>query len=389
VTVLISLVSFLIVFSLMVFVHEFGHFWVSKRAGVHVREFGFGFPLGADKPPSERPLAWKVAEDKGGTVYTVNLIPFGGFVNLGENDPTDPQSLANFPKRVRLAALLAGPAMNLLLAVVVFALAALVGYPEFVFGVGVGDVVQGSPAEEAGLEPGDIVLRVGDLSFEQFTTDGTEANNNVTRMVEYVAPRAGQETAVVVQRGLGADALRLEFAVVPRADENGDGKMGVAIQAVPVRLNRVNPGLFKAILYGLREVGSTILMTAMVPIQVLRGLLPAGAARTVGPMGIAQLTGNAVQQSLSVDWAYPILHLTGVLNVAIGITNLLPLPAFDGGRIVFILIEAIRGKPIAPEKEGLVHGIGLMVLLLLMVAITVQDILVPLPQSFNWADYLY
>jgi regulator of sigma E protease len=389
VTVLISLVSFLVVFSLMVFVHEFGHFWVAKRAGVHVREFGFGYPFAADKPPSERPLTWKIAENKGGTTYTVNLIPFGGFVNLGENDLSDPKSLANCPKRVRLAALLAGPAMNLLLAVLVFAVAALVGYPEFVFGVGIGDVLQGSPAEAAGLKPGDVVLQVDNESFERFTAESSEANANVARMVEYVAPRTGQETRVVVQRGLGRDAERLEVLVVPRADENGEGKMGVSIQAIPVRLNRVQPGLLKAILYGLREVGSTIVLTFMVPIQVLRGLLPAGAARTVGPMGIAIMTGDAVQQSLSVDWAYPILHLTGVLNVAIGITNLLPLPAFDGGRIVFVLIEAIRGKPISPEKEGLVHGVGLMILLLLMVVITVQDILVPLPQSFNWADYLY
>lgn len=372
----------------MVFVHEFGHFWVSKKAGVHVREFGFGFPFGLDKPPSERPLTWKIAEDKGGTVYTFNLIPFGGFVNLGENDPSDPKSLANFPKRVRLASLLAGPAMNLLLAVVVFALAAMVGYPEPVLGVGIGEVVEGSPAQSAGLEPGDVVLQVGDLSFE-FTEDGTEANDNVLRMVEYVAPLAGQETPILVQRGLGKDALRLEFTVVPRADENGDGKMGVAIQATPVRLNRVQVGPFKALVYGLREVGATILSTFMLPILFLRGLLPAGAARTVGPIGIAMMTGNAVQQSLSVDWAYPILHLTGALNVAIGITNLLPLPAFDGGRIVFILLEAIRGKPISPEKEGLVHGIGLMVLLLLLVVISVQDILVPLPQSLNLTDYLY
>jgi regulator of sigma E protease len=342
-----------------------------------------------DKPPSERPLTWKIGEDKGGTVYTVSLIPFGGFVNLGENDPDDPKSLANCSKGVRLAALLAGPAMNMLLAIVMFAVAALVGYPEFVYGVGVGEVTQDSPAEAAGLMPGDIVLRVGELSFEQSTADGTQANDDVTRMVEYVAPRAGQETLVVVQRGLGQDAPRLEFTVVPRANEDGEGKIGVAIQAVPVRLNRVRPGLLEAIVYGLREVGSTIVLTFMVPVQVLRGLLPAGAARTVGPMGIAVMTGKAVQQSLSVDWAYPILHLTGVLNVAIGITNLLPLPAFDGGRIVFILIEAIRGKPISPEKEGLVHGIGLMILLLVMVIITVQDILVPLPQTFNWADYLY
>ena len=388
-SVLVSFVSFLVVFSLMVFVHEFGHFWVSKRAGVHVREFGFGFPFGLDKEPSERPLTWKIAEDKGGTVYSINLIPFGGFVNLGENDPDDPKSLANFPKRVRLAALLAGPAMNLVLAAVVFSVAAMVGYPEFVFGVGVGEVMEDSPAQLAGLQAGDIVLQVGDQSFDQFTADGTAANANVSRMVEYVAPRAGQETLVVVQRGLGEDAVRLEFTVVPRADENGDGKMGVAIHSAPVHLNRVKLGLFKGIAYGLREVWTTIWSTLMLPVLLIRGLIPAGAARTVGPVGIAIMTGEAVQQSLSVDWAYPILHLMGALNVAIGIANLLPIPAFDGGRIVFILIEAIRGKPISPEKEGLVHGIGLMILLLLMVAITVQDILVPLPQSLNLADYLY
>jgi regulator of sigma E protease len=105
-------------------------------------------------------------------------------------------------------------------------------------------------------------------------------------------------------------------------------------------------------------------------------------------MGIAILTGQVVQQSLSVDWAYPILHLAGVLNVAIALTNLLPFPAFDGGRILFIVVEAIRGKPISPEKEGLVHGIGLVLLLLFMVVVTIQDIVVPLPPTFNWSDYL-
>jgi regulator of sigma E protease len=164
--------------------------------------------------------------------------------------------------------------------------------------------------------------------------------------------------------------------------------MGVGIQASPVRINRVQPSLPGAVGYGFREIWYTLQLTIMIPIQVLRGLIPAGAARTVGPMGIAILTGNAVQQSLRVDWAYPILHLAGVLNVAIAFTNLLPLPAFDGGRVIFILVEAIRGKPISPEKEGLVHGIGLVLLLLFMVVVTIQDIVVPMPQSFNWTDYL-
>ncbi|MBN1933908.1 MAG: site-2 protease family protein, partial [Anaerolineae bacterium] len=94
-------------------------------------------------------------------------------------------------------------------------------------------------------------------------------------------------------------------------------------------------------------------------------------------------------QSIDTGWAYPILNLAGLLNVAIAITNLLPLPALDGGRVFFIILEAIRGKPVPPEKEGLVHGIGLMLLLLLFVFITIQDIFMKMPETFNWADYLY
>ena len=139
----------------------------------------------------------------------------------------------------------------------------------------------------------------------------------------------------------------------------------------------------------MQEVAVTLKLTVLIPLEVIRGLLPASAARTVGPMGIARMTGDAVQQSLQVDWAYPILHLVGVLNVAIAITNLLPLPALDGGRIVFILLEAVRGRPISPEKEGLVHGIGLLILFAFLIVVTVQDIFVPLPQGINWADYLY
>ena len=164
--------------------------------------------------------------------------------------------------------------------------------------------------------------------------------------------------------------------------------MGIAIQPAPVRLNQVKLGLPRAFVYGLGEVARMVVSTLSLPILLIRGLLPLGAARTVGPVGIAVMTGSAVQQSLSVDWAFPILQLTGALNVAIAVTNLLPLPALDGGRIAFILLEAIRGKPIPPEKEGVVHYVGLLILLLLLVVITVQDIFVPLPQGLNWADYM-
>jgi regulator of sigma E protease len=386
--IVVSILSFVVIFSLMVFVHEFGHFIVGKKAGVRVREFGFGYPLGAEKPPSERPLCWKIAEDRAGTVYTINLIPFGGFVNLGENDPDDERSLAHYPKRIRLAALLAGPAMNLLLAFVIFGIAGLVGYPSFLFGVGITSVMEGSPAEAAGIQSGDILLRAGELDLQGFTSDGDEATDLVSSVVAYVSDKAGQEITVVVQRGVGDGAKELALQLTPQADENGEGKMGVGIRATPVRVERVRARFLEALAYGAREILYTIQMTVMIPIQILRGLIPASAARSVGPVGIAVLTGNAVQQSLEVDWAYPVLQLTAVLNVAIAITNLLPLPALDGGRIFFILLEAIRGKPLPPEKEGLVHGIGLMILLLVLVAITIQDIFVPLPQGINWSDYL-
>jgi regulator of sigma E protease len=388
VTLVIAIPSFIVIFSLMVFAHEFGHFIVGKRAGVRVREFGFGFPIAPDKPPGVRPLSWKIAQDKGGTVYSFNLIPFGGFVNLGENDPDDPSSLAHFPKRIRLAALLAGPLMNLILAFLIFALAALVGYPvPELYGVGIESMTEGSPAEAAGLQPGDIIIRVGDLSLESFAADWDAGWDMVTAMVDYVAARAGQETTVLVQRGPGVDAERIEFQITPRADENNDGKMGVGIQPEPVSMRRIQASFVDSLKYGLNQIVNTVYMTFWIPIQVLRGQLPASTARSVGPAGIAMMTSDAVQQSIATSWAWPILQLTGVLNVAIAITNLLPLPALDGGRIFFILLEAIRGRPIPPEKEGMVHGIGLMVLLLFLVVITIQDFFVPLPSGINWADY--
>ena len=373
----------------MVFVHEFGHFIVAKKAGVHVREFGFGFPLSPDKPPEERPLTTKLFEDKDGTVYTITWIPFGGFVNLGENDPDDPRSLANFPKRVRAASMLAGPGMNLVAAFLIFAITAMAGYPVMLWGVGVQELVADSPAERAGLQASDIILRVDDLALDDFGDMEKASDDLIQGLLDYIGGKTGEPVQVLVKRGLGADAPQETFTVIPEANEEGQGKMGVMISPTPVRIQLVHASFLEALKYGWDEIVYTLKMTFLVPIQVLRGLISPEVARPVGPVGIAVMAGDAAQQSLDTGWAYPILHLAGVLNIAIAITNLLPLPALDGGRLFFILLEAIRGKPISPEKEGLVHGIGLMLLLLFFVVVTIQDIFVPFPEGFNWSDYLY
>lgn len=388
-TIFLSLVSFLVVFSLMVFVHEFGHYIVGKLAGVHVREFGFGFPWGPDKPPSERPLTWVLWKDKGGTVYSLNLIPFGGFVNLGENDANDPTSLAHFPKRIRLAAMLAGPFMNVVAAFAIFVVTAMLGYPQAVWGVGIGEVVEGSAAAEVGLQADDIVLGIDDLVFEPSTDADYAYNTLIKQMIDYTAANPNRTLTLHIQRGIGKDAEQLTIEIVPRPNEAGEGKMGVMISPVPVRVRRVNASLWEGIKYSVSQIAYVVQMTVSLPIQMIQGLISLEAARPVGPVGIARMTGDAAQQSIDTGWTYPILNLAGLLNVAIAITNLLPLPALDGGRVIFIILEAIRGKPVPPEKEGLVHGIGLMVLLLLFVFITIQDIFTKMPETFNWADYLY
>lgn len=388
-TILISLVSFLVVFSLMVFVHEFGHYSVGKLAGVHVREFGFGFPWGPDKPPSERPLTWVLGKDKGGTVYSLNLIPFGGFVNLGENDADDPTSLAHFPKRIRLAAMLAGPFMNVVAAFAIFVIAAMLGYPQAIWGVGIGEVIEGSAAAEVGIQANDIVTGIDELTFEPSEDVNYTLDTSIRQMVDYTAAHPNQTLTIRIQRGIGKEAEYLILEIVPQPNEAGEGKMGVMISPVPVRVHRVNASLWDGIKYSVSQIAYVVQMTISLPVQMIQGLISPAEARPVGPVGIAKMTGDATLQSIDTGWAYPILNLAGLLNVAIAITNLLPLPALDGGRVLFIILEAIRGKPVPAEKEGLIHGIGLTVLLLLFVFITIQDIFVKMPETFNWADYLY
>jgi regulator of sigma E protease len=334
-------------------------------------------------------LTIKLGEDKDGTVYTLTWVLFGGFVNLGENNPEDPKSLANFPKRVRLAALLAGAGMNIVAAFVIFVVTAMVGYPEALWGVGINGLEEGSPAQAAGIQTDDIVLRVDDLALDDFGSIDNTYDVLIQGMVDYVATKSGESVTVLIQRGIGKDADKLSFEVVPRANKDGEGKMGVMIAPVPVRIQRVHASLWEGIRYSVNEIWYTLQMTIIIPIQVVQGLISPDVARPVGPVGIAVMTGDAAQQSIDSGWAYPILHLAGLLNVAIAFTNLLPLPALDGGRVLFVLLEAVRGKPVPPEKESLVHGIGLLVLLVFFVFVTVQDVFVPLPEMFNWADYLY
>ncbi|MDQ7030189.1 MAG: RIP metalloprotease RseP [Ardenticatenia bacterium] len=341
---LVTIVSFLAILGVLVFVHELGHFLVAKWARIRVLEFGFGYP----------PRLLTLFRHKG-TEYTLNLLPIGGFVRmLGEEDPSHPESLAAQPPPVRAAVLLAGPMMNIWLAVLLFALLGVVGVPAgpFTGRVEVVGVAEGSPAAEAGLEVGDVLLYVAG----QRVSHTQQVQAIVLKFLE-------RPMSITVER----EGELIDVTLTPRADPpRRQGWLGVEIinQRAMVRYDPL-----RAILFGLRETGRVVRLIVQGVAQIIEG-----TARTdvAGPIGIAQVTGELAREGRFIT----LVNFAAFLSVNLAILNLLPFPALDGGRLLFVLVEWARGgKRVDPQKEGLVHFIGMIVLLSLMLFITYFDVL--------------
>jgi regulator of sigma E protease len=423
----VTILSLALALSLMIFVHEVGHLVAAKRSKVVVKEFGIGYPprlltlwraegkiviagreiviprkfdlpdglhgrskvlyetrtdekgravlahiqvVEADEAAAE--AASQVELLDAGTIYSINAIPFGGFtLMLGEEDPSFPGSLASKSKRTRVFVLAAGAGMNLLTAVAFFALALGLGAPAVADpeNAMVASVAPGSPAELAGLLVGDVIVRANDT--EILTVDS---------LVEFTPAHVGTDVVLTVERG--EEILRI--TVVPRADPPaGEAPIGIGLSP---RTTIKRYPWYEALWLGLKETANLAALIVTVPVQIIRGLIPADLARPVGPVGVGQLVGDAVLVSLDTGWWFPVMQTMGLLSVALAVTNLLPLPGFDGGRILFILVEAIRGRRVDPAKEGLVHLIGMALLVALMVLITWQDVVNPLP-TVDWASF--
>jgi regulator of sigma E protease len=350
---LLTLGSFLVVISILVFVHELGHFLVAKRNKIVVEEFAFGFP----------PRLIKLGE-RGGTVYAINAIPFGGYVKLrGEDDPSQEGSFAAAPKRARVAVLLAGVTMNFFLAVILFAAIALLnGMPDASRpGALIQEVAPGSPAEAAGLRPGDRIVRVDDTPI--YTTVDLQS---------YTRTHVGQAVAyTVVRRDPTAGTEQTHtLTAVPRPNPpEGQGALGVKI-GVAMRPATLPEALWT----GVRSTASVVVMTFLVPATLAREGRPIADAGLMGPVGIAVTTGDVVRTAAANQTVQPILFFVALLSASVGLINLLPVPGLDGGRLIFVLLEAIRGRRIEPAREGLVHLIGLGLLLLLTGFLTLRDV---------------
>ena len=363
-----SFLIFIVVLSGLIFVHELGHFLAAKRLGIHVEEFALGFPprlIGFVRDARGKfrlIVGQKVPKpsELGGprTIYSINAIPLGGFVRpAGEDDPLTPGGLASAPKLHRIAVLVAGPAFNLVFAFLIFLVGFRLGWPDRVV---VNRVVDNSPAAVSGLLPEDIVLSANDKDIHYSH-----------QLSDVIYSNRGREVELVVQRG----GERLTLVVTPRTEWPAtEGPTGIEMRPDIV----ANYSWPQAAVRAGQELVYQFQVLIELPGRLLRQEVPLEAVRPVGVVGLNDLTREAVAQAQAIDQWFPLLNLIGLVSVALATTNLLPLPALDGGRILFVLIEAIRGRRVDPAREGLVHLVGMVMLLVLMAFITYQDIFNPI-----------
>ncbi len=343
-TILISIISFLVVIVVLILAHELGHFVTARASRVKVDEAGLGFP----------PRLFSIR--RGETLYSLNAIPLGGFVKMaGEEDPKMPGSLAGKSIGTRLLVLSAGSLMNFLLPLLLFSIAFMIPHDLAMGQVMVEEVAPDSPAARVGIRPGDTLLSVNKKPV---------SNNG--DLYRYIQLNLGREIIILVQH---SDLTTESVRIIPRWEPpENEGAIGVAISnSNPTIISRHYP-FWKAIPLGVSACIETFVLFKNGIVSMIIGSAPVALA---GPVGIAQLTGEVAKAGIS-----PLLEFAAFLSINLAIINLFPLPALDGGRIAFVLLEWVRrGRRIAPKAEGLVHLIGFGLLMAFILAITYQDIM--------------
>ena len=336
-----TIIIAIIILAVLILAHELGHFVVARRIGIPVHEFslGFGHKLFSTK--------------KDGVEYSLRLIPLGGFVRMAGEEPGDmnnPEGFNNRKPWEKMAVAFAGPFMNFVLAIFIFIYTfAVIGVAQPMDAAIVGEVMKGKPAAAAGLKTNDRILSVNDTnidSWEQFVN--TIKQNDV-----------GAPLEVEIDRGGAVSSITLRSVQ--------DESTGNPIVGVYPQIEFERQGILDAIKLGfIQTYHMTILLLGGL------GMLFTGAVSTselAGPVGITNMVGEAARGGIVY-----LLSFTAFLSINLGIINLLPIPALDGSRIGFAVLEAVRRKPMDPEKEGFIHWIGFLFLMLIIVFATYNDI---------------
>ncbi len=360
-----SIILFLIILVILIVSHEFGHFIVAKWSGIRVDEFAVGFP----------PRLW--SKKKGETEYSINALPFGGYVKIfGENPddeslrgPDHKRSLTAKPRWIQAMVISAGVIFNILLAWILLSFGFMIGFPtSIISGSGyeayakdvsltITNVLEKSPASNAGLKPGDRIML---LSSEQDSL----LNPTPETLQGFVASHGNSNITVSYKRGVAENKVD----IVPR-DGIAEGKpaIGIAMDVVGI----VKLPVHRAILEGAKNTYFLLSETISGLWSLLKNaLLGQGSLASItGPVGIVKMVGDAGALGLVY-----LLGFTAIISINLAVINIIPIPALDGGRLLFVLIEAVMRKPIKPVFANVVNGVGFVLLMILMVVVTYNDI---------------
>lgn len=354
---LLTAIVFIVILSVLVLVHELGHYYTARKLGVKVEEFGIGFP----------PKATSIKSKKTGIEYSVNWLPLGGFVKIKGQDgehKADKDSFSAQKIWKRVVILSAGVFMNFVLACVLLSIAFMIGAPSVIENgtdasrikdqqVQVYGILDDSPAQEIGLKAADSILKVDEVEIKE-----------TGELSEYLKDKENQEVTLHVKR---FDEQK-EFTVIPQYIEEIDGT-GIGVSVVKTGI--VSYPWHKSIWLGAK---TSVLMTGQIIkglAIVVKNLVTTGKAglEVAGPVGIAVLTGQMTRMGINY-----VINFAAILSLNLMIINFLPIPALDGGRVLFLIIEKIRGKAIKAKIENLIHTIGFSLLILLILVITGRDI---------------
>lgn len=346
-----SVILFIIVFSILILAHEFGHFIVAKKSGIRVDEFGFGFP----------PRLFKFK--KGETIYSFNIIPFGGFVKIfGEEGGSAKETNSFASKSVGVKALVisAGVILNLFFGWFLFSVGFMAGLPTSASSVPFGSelkdvnvaivqVAPNSPAEKAGIKDGDLLIDFA----------------NMTEVQDFISANKGREVKIRHKRGKEIFSAKL----TPRIDAPaGEGSVGIAMDEIGI----LKLPWHRAIWEGLKTTYQLAVAIALgifdFIVGAFKGLV--GINDVLGPVGIVNAAGSVAKLGFSY-----LLSFVAFLSINLAVLNILPFPALDGGRLLFLAIEKIKGSPVNPRWSSIIHGAGLAILLIFMFAVTYKDIL--------------
>ena len=345
-----TLIILILMLSILIFIHEFGHFIVAKKCGVHVEEFALGMG----------PRIFKFKRKNDPTEYSLRLLPIGGYCAMAgevveekEKGLSKDKYMCNKKPYQKFLILVAGVTMNFILALVLLFLQGMIwGSSEQMSYIGV--VTEDSAAYKSGIEVGDRIISINGMK-----------TNTWDKMQIALSLKTNSEIYEFVIKKEDGSTKKYEVAPIIEKDEDGNiTKMTFGIGAG----DTLKKGIWNSIKYAFIKFYSVVTSMALIIIKLITGQL--GLNSLSGPIGMYTVVGTAAKYGIQ-----NLLYLTAYLSINLGFVNLIPFPAFDGGRILFVFIEKIKGSPVKPEVENIFHTIGFILLMILMLVITYQDVL--------------